>query len=75
MNELKELIDKPELCSTKKLNKVNSIVKSALNQNSNESINLLCDYMFSKESSLVLQKFATSTKIRRKNFKFTTRIR
>ena len=61
MNELKELIDKPELCSTKKLNKVNSIVKSALNQNSNESINLLCDYMFSKESSLVLQKFAIST--------------
>ncbi|OHS99007.1 hypothetical protein TRFO_34618 [Tritrichomonas foetus] len=62
MEDLQKLIANPELRTTKNLTNMNNVVKKAISDNSSETIKILANFLFSPESTTVLQTFGNQTR-------------
>lgn len=63
MEQLRTILfsENSELRTTKNLSSMDDAVKNALNENSKDAIDILCDYFFSLEASTPLQTFCKHT--------------
>lgn len=63
MEQLRTILfsENSELRTTKNLSNMDNAVKNALNENSKEAIDALCDYFFSLEANTPLQTFCKNT--------------